>query len=265
MKKMIVLLVYAAFLKANAQNTFKGIAVYESRASSEKFKSEVLDDDKMDPKMRKFIEDRMKKMLEKTFTLSFDSQASLYKEQKKIDVNNENASASVSPEGINLVVYKNIKTQTEVTQKDLMGKIFLVSDSLQVLNWKLSSETKQIGTYLCRKATVIIPGKSTQAEASQSGSNLLERAKKDTEVIVWYTPEIPINQGPENYWGLPGLILEVNDGNVSILCSKITLNSKDEESVSPPSSGKVVNQNQFGEIVQKKKKEIEETGFRPGE
>ena len=33
---------------------------------------------------------------------------------------------------------------------------------------------------------------------------------KTIEVTAWYTPEIPINQGPADYWGLPGLILEVN-------------------------------------------------------
>jgi GLPGLI family protein len=34
---------------------------------------------------------------------------------------------------------------------------------------------------------------------------------KDVTITAWYTPEIPVNQGPENYWGLPGLILEIND------------------------------------------------------
>jgi GLPGLI family protein len=47
---------------------------------------------------------------------------------------------------------------------------------------------------------------------------------KDVTITAWYTPEIPVNQGPENYWGLPGLILEINDGKTVILCSKIVLN-----------------------------------------
>jgi GLPGLI family protein len=47
---------------------------------------------------------------------------------------------------------------------------------------------------------------------------------KETIVTLWYT-EI-CNQGPDKYWGLPGLILEVNDGKTVILCSKVVLNSK---------------------------------------
>jgi GLPGLI family protein len=49
---------------------------------------------------------------------------------------------------------------------------------------------------------------------------------KDVTITAWYTPEIPVNQGPENYWGLPGLILEINDSKTVILCSKIVLNLK---------------------------------------
>ena len=266
MKKMMVLSVCLLLLNANAQSIFKGVAVYESKASSEKFKAEVLSDEKMDPKMRKFIEDRMNKMLEKTFELSFDNFASLYKEQKKLDLNNENPSASISPDGINLAYYKNIKPKTAVVQKDLMGKLFLVSDSLPALHWKLSSETKQIGAYLCRKATAIVPVSSSQTtEANESKSHLFDSQQKPLEITAWYAPEIPINQGPERYWGLPGLILEMNDGNLTILCSKITLNSKDDAPVAAPDSGKIVTQQQFNAIVKKKKKEIEATGFRPGE
>jgi GLPGLI family protein len=37
---------------------------------------------------------------------------------------------------------------------------------------------------------------------------------KDVTITAWYT-EIQVNQGPENYWGLPGLILEINDGELA--------------------------------------------------
>jgi len=46
---------------------------------------------------------------------------------------------------------------------------------------------------------------------------------KEIEIIAWYTPQIPVPQGPGEYFGLPGLILEIQADRTSILCSKIVL------------------------------------------
>jgi GLPGLI family protein len=81
---------------------------------------------------------------------------------------------------------------------------------------------------------------------------------KDLTITAWYTPEIPVNQGPENYWGLPGLILEVNDGKTVILCSKIVLNPKEKAVIKAPVKGKVISQNDFDETVVKKIQEMRE-------
>jgi GLPGLI family protein len=81
---------------------------------------------------------------------------------------------------------------------------------------------------------------------------------KEVVITAWYTPEIPINQGPENYWGLPGLILEVNDGRTTILCSKIVLNVKEKTIIKAPAKGKVVSQKEYDETVIKKMEEFRE-------
>jgi len=81
---------------------------------------------------------------------------------------------------------------------------------------------------------------------------------KEITVTAWYTPEIPVNQGPENYWGLPGLILEVNDGRTTILCSKVVLNVKDKAQIKEATKGKVVSQKEYDDIVVKKMEEMRE-------
>jgi hypothetical protein len=60
--------------------------------------------------------------------------------------------------------------------------------------------------------------------------------------------DIPISQGPENYWGLPGLILEVNDGTTTILCSKIVINPKDRKEIKQPKKGTPITQKEFEKI-----------------
>ena len=49
---------------------------------------------------------------------------------------------------------------------------------------------------------------------------------KEITISAWYTPQIPVSAGPGNYHGLPGLILEVNDGSETVICSKIVINPK---------------------------------------
>jgi GLPGLI family protein len=78
---------------------------------------------------------------------------------------------------------------------------------------------------------------------------------KEVIVTAWYTPEIPVNQGPEGYWGLPGLILEINDGKTVILCSKVVLNPKVKAEIKAPTKGKLIPQKEFDEIVIKKTEE----------
>ena len=89
------------------------------------------------------------------------------------------------------------------------------------------------------------------------------------EVVVWYTPQIPVNQGPGDYWGLPGLILEVNEGRTTILCSKIIMNPEEKDGIKAPSKGKVVSKEAYQAIVKKKTEEMRENfrrgGHRPGQ
>jgi len=79
---------------------------------------------------------------------------------------------------------------------------------------------------------------------------------KEVTITAWYTPQIPISQGPENYWGLPGLILEINNGKTTILCTKVVLNSKDKKEIKPSTNGTVVTQKEYDDIAVKKMEEM---------
>ncbi|KAF2520196.1 GLPGLI family protein [Flavobacterium salilacus subsp. salilacus] len=70
------------------------------------------------------------------------------------------------------------------------GHKFLVEDTYYKHNWNISNETQNIGGYECTKATMTF---------------------RDTNWIVWFTPEIPLPYGPWKLYGLPGLIIEAYD------------------------------------------------------
>ena len=79
---------------------------------------------------------------------------------------------------------------------------------------------------------------------------------KEEIIEAWYTMEIPVSNGPREFWGLPGLILELHDGNTTLLCSKIVLNPKEKIEIKAPKNGKKVTQKEFDKIQEKKLKSM---------
>ncbi|WP_296686035.1 GLPGLI family protein [Flavobacterium sp.] len=277
MKKTIVLLFFGLiYTNSHAQKDFQGMAVYESKTKTPDLKIRM----EGNPDAQKIVEERMKKMFEKTFILNFDKSASIYKEEEKLDATPQGGGGMrmmSSMTGGGGTFYKNVKDKAYVVDKEFMGKEFLVKDSLANLNWKMEAETRVIGGYTCYKATAVKAAsktdfrnfrpkreeetkKETDKPAEEKKTNFMDAVEMPKEITItaWYTPEIPVNQGPEGYWGLPGLILEVNDGKTIILCSKVVLNPKDKVEIKAVTKGKVVTQKEYDETVIKKMEEFRE-------
>ncbi|HLA55135.1 MAG TPA: GLPGLI family protein [Flavobacterium sp.] len=267
-----------SFFNLHAQD-FQGMAVYESKTSTADFKSRMQGNKDITPEMQKMIEERTKQMFEKTFILNFDKSTSIYKEEEKLDAPGQQGG------GMRMMmaflgggpIYKNVKTKSYAIANEFMGKEFLVKDSLPEINWKMEGESRMIGGYNCFKATAVIPvsksdfrnmrpkkeePKKDEAKAPDADkkTNFMDDVEMPKEITVtaWYAPEIPVNQGPEKYWGLPGLILEINDGKTIVLCSKLVLNPKDKVVIKEPTNGEVVSQKKYDEIVIKKTEEMRE-------
>ena len=66
-----------------------------------------------------------------------------------------------------------------------------------------------------------------------------------------------MSNGPDEFQGLPGLILELSYDSQTILCSKVLLNPAKQVVIKEPSSGTMVTQNEFDAIMIKKMKEME--------
>ena len=271
----------------SAQKEFQGLAVYESKTSTSDMTERMKGNKDITPDMQKMIEERMKGMFEKTFVLNFDRSASIYKEEEKLDAPGQNGGMRMmaSMMGGGGTYYKNVKDKTYSIDKEFMGKEFLIKDALPQLEWKMESETKVVGGYTCYKATAVKPVDASdfrnfrpkkddkdeaKKEEKEKTTNFMDEFElpKEITVTAWYTPEIPVNQGPDSYWGLPGLILEVSDGKTVILCSKVVMNTKEKAEIKAPKVGKEVTQKEYDEIVTEKMKELQEmrggTGGRGG-
>lgn len=108
--------------------------------------------------------------------------------------NGKRNSIYVSPsDTIRKYVFKNFAKSEMSFQAPLdifykENKVFL--DSLHNFKWVLIDEEKQIDSFRCKKATVSF---------------------RNRNYIAWFCEEIPLNNGPWKFGGLPGLIIEIED------------------------------------------------------
>lgn len=278
MKKISALIISLFAMAASAQD-FQGVATYESKTATPELPK---GDRNITPEMEKMIKERMKKALEKTFILTFNRSESTYLEEEKLDAPGDNGGMRMMASfmGGGGKHYKNIKEKRFAMEKEIMGKEFLIDDTLPKIKWALQAETKKIGDYTCYKATAMVPTDKSdfrnmrpkKEEAKKEGSEPAKTENKTTNfmanmempkevaITAWYTPDIPVSTGPANYWGLPGLILEVSDGQTTILCSKIVLNPKEKAVIKKPVTGSKVTQAQYEEVVTKKVEEMRQMG-----
>jgi GLPGLI family protein len=127
-------------------------------------------------------------------------------------------------------IYRNFDNASFTTLTDFAGKKFRIEDSLKTMAWKFVDETQKIAGYDCKKATF---------------HN--EETKQD--IVAWYTEALVCASGPQNFWGLPGMILgiDINDGLQIITAQKATLTSVAKD-LKIPTGGKKVTANEFKKI-----------------
>lgn len=94
----------------------------------------------------------------------------------------------------------------EIIFKDVIARRTVsVKDEFVNFNWKISTETKMIGSYECQKATTKFRGR---------------------DYTAWFTTKIPYSFGPWKLRGLPGLILEAYDAEKVFLATITKINTK---------------------------------------
>ncbi len=280
MIRYISILLVLFSITTNAQN-ISGKAFYESKTTVD---LDAFDTGReLSEEMKKMVMNQMKSVLEKTYVLTFNKDESIYKEEEKLDAGQVNPAfkmmlGSFTPG----VQYKNIKTGEMVEENEFFGKQFLVIDTIKPLNWQITKESKNIGEYIVFKATAMkkvdandfsmARPKKKESSADKEKKNAV--VKKDStefqdpmdmieipeeiEVTAWFTPQVPVSNGPGEYAGLPGLILELNVYRTTLLCSKIVMNPKAAEKIEAPKKGKKVTREEYIKIVKEKTEELRE-------
>jgi GLPGLI family protein len=242
------------FVNITQAQEFQGRAIYLSKSLN----NVVFDTKGMSDEKVKELNEKMSKVFEKTFGLNFNKTESIYQQEQKLkETGSRGVTFSSDLEG---ELYKNIQTKKYIKAEEFANKNYIITDVLKNYNWDITQESKKIGGYTCYKAISItkVTKKELQeyevekAKQSKNKTSFFNLEKpKDKKITVWYNPEIPVSHGPNQYWGLPGLIMEVNENNLIILCSKVVLNPKDKKSIKAPKNGKVISQNAYDLMEEK--------------
>lgn len=272
MKSIISLVLILASVASFSQKEFQGKAVYQSKTT---FDLKQWNNRELSEQQKKRIMDRMKNMLEKKYVLQFNKSASIYKEDEQLEAPGRGGGFQFGGFSAELQ-YKNITSKQFLEEREFFGKKFLIEDTSELPKWEMTGETKKIGNYLCYKATMLKEtnemdwqnmrrrsrGKNRSLAGKKKDSSTTKKITEDVEipkelkVTAWYTPQIPVSNGPGEFWGLPGLILEVNSGRTTILCTQVVLNPKEKVIIEAPTKGDRVGREEYNKIVKKKMEEM---------
>ncbi len=119
------------------------------------------------------------------------------------------------------IIYTDLASNKSTAQKNVFEEFFLVTDSTRKINWKVTSEVRDIAGYSCRRANAII--------------------MDSVYVVAFYTDEIPVSGGPESFTGLPGMILGVAlpHENITWFAKMVHDKALPAGTMVPPKKGKV--------------------------
>src|SRR6218665_2829333 len=169
----------------------------------------------------KFIPDSTNKGNIRTEIMVLNVQKGRSEYYSSVRYASDSAQMADSKKGINSMPYDKEMVNEWVTKypnsNQIVHTTFLMWDKYKVkqdiqLDWKLTNEFSKILNYDVQKATTVYGGRKWTA---------------------WFTKEIPIQDGPYEFKGLPGLILKIEDATKSHIFELKGIRSNPEEFVYP--------------------------------
>ena len=114
--------------------------------------------------------------------------------------------------------FKDFKSSNYRVYFDQNNKETYISDNMPKYDWNLINEYKTISGYKCKKATTIKKIMNTTQN-----------------IVAWYCEELTINDGPMDFSGLPGFIMQIEINDTSVMkFEKLKVVSKENSEIKLP-------------------------------
>ena len=196
------------------------------------------------------LDEAMLEMIPKSQTINkellFKKDISVFQNQsgesaEDIDLSSDDGSFQIKimTDDTEDILYKSMKDKSQIHQKGIMGKSFIVEEKLPKQKWKITTEKVKYLDYECQKAVI---------------------EEEGNFVVAWFTSQLPVQAGPGSFHGLPGAILmvSVNDGESEYKATKVDFTVLGDDAIKIPDEGKKVTQEEFEKIVKEKEAEMQE-------
>lgn len=179
MKKIPVSIVsfILSFSCFSQQFITKGRIEYERKTNQHAFMDENSIWDEM-------VKKNLPKFVTYYFDLNFNNNRSLFKAGRDVEVRQNKYWGVFAADNI---ISTDLINHISVTQKSVYSDVYLITDSLRKIQWKIMPEIRKIAGFDCRKA--------------------VGKVMDSIVVIAFYSDEITASGGPESFTGLPGMIL----------------------------------------------------------
>lgn len=191
---------------------------------------------KLDNKTKSSSMNEIYAIMEKTnvqFKLLINNNKSLYKAKNELVEKTFHTEIARLLYGATDKFYISLDDSEFINEVNAYGDRFLIP--IEKRYWELSKDSKKIGGYTCYKAT------TTYSVTNDAGSF-------DKLVTAWYAPKIKGRFGPRGYYGLPGLILQLQDDKFLFTVTNIHLNQKKPEKIIKPKKGKKISLKEFYDL-----------------
>ncbi len=182
------------------------------------------------------------------FELVFNENESLYKasdDQSGQGQGRGGGGMRVMMRGPRTETYTDRQQREVTTMQDYLGRIFLITDTLELAQWRISDQRMEIEGYVCMMAW----HKDTV---------------NDQEITAWFTPQIQPFLGPDRFVNLPGTVLavDINNGEQVWVAREISEREVKNNEIRKPGRGEKITREEFRKMVEEQIERMGGSGMR---
>ncbi|WP_255546016.1 GLPGLI family protein [Flavobacterium sp. CG_9.1] len=195
----------------------------------------VYDDRENDERGKKMVEGRLASLAKQTFLLEFTASKSKFVRNNSLSINDDKGEQlydkmTTSYYSSSYDYYLDSSAGVGMFKYSRDGT--LITQQVKEKEWDISTESKKIGDYLCYKAVYI------KKYMGRDGN------MKTLPITAWFVPSLPYRYGPKQYYGLPGLILELHELFGVFLATDIKIGDDKNITIEFP-KGKTISEEEY--------------------